>query len=147
MTRNEIFLKNVLSANALFSIGSAVAAVVAAGAIAASIGTSRAELYRLAVNLTIFAAFLSFLATRRPLRKSWILWSVLVVAIADVGWVAGTIASLATGLADATPLGRALIGVVGVVVGLFGVLELRAWHSVRRETRGVLPQKTQPSEA
>lgn len=133
MTSTERVLRNVLRANAAFSIFSAAVTAVAATPLATSLAIPVAELYRLSLSLALFAAFLIVLGTRPRMQKTWILRSVLFVATADVLWVVGTIGGLVVGFENASGLARGLVTIVGLVVGTFGALELRGWREVRRD--------------
>lgn len=129
------FLRRLLWANALFSATSAGVLLTWTAPLARMLGMTVPQLVQLGWSLAVFCALLAFLASRADLQRPAVLWAVVGIAVADLLWVLGSMAALATGLAEATTTGRWLVVAVAVVVGDFGALEGWLWHRLRPERK------------
>jgi hypothetical protein len=101
-------LRRALASNVAFSSISALIAVSMASVLASHLALSTEDLVGLGLQLGVFAALLAVLASRPRLDRPWILVAVVLVAVADAGWAAGSAVALAHGLAW-TPMGWALV--------------------------------------
>jgi hypothetical protein len=124
-------LRTILRANAAFSLACGSVAVVAAERLADWIGTDLVWLVRLVgIGLIAYSPLLVAVAASRADR---LITFSLLVSLADFGWVAGTIALLATGVvADA---GVWMLGLTGLIVLTFGIGQLLARRSLTRSLR------------
>ena len=114
------FIRNVLKANALFSALSGLLCVLASTQVAAFLGIGEPTVITvLGVLLLIFAADLSFLATRRHISPKF----VRAVMVADILWVVGSAVLLLTGWVPFSVGGKWIVGLAAVVVAVFAELE------------------------
>ncbi|MDX2379467.1 MAG: hypothetical protein QNM02_06885 [Acidimicrobiia bacterium] len=121
-------LRAVLRANAVFSATCGVVALLAADRLAEWIGADVVWAVRLVgVGLVAYSPLLLAIAASRPARLTTL--SVLV-SIADFGWVAATVALLASGAVETT--GTWIMAGTAAVVFVFGVQQLITRRALTR---------------
>jgi hypothetical protein len=121
-------LRSILRANAAFSLACGAVALIAADRLAEWIGADGGWIVRLVgVALVVYCPMLLATAASCPERLRTF---GVVVSIADLVWVAGTIALLASGAVD--PAGAWVLGITGLVVLVFGVEQLIARRPLAR---------------
>lgn len=128
-------LRTTLRANAVFSVGSGLVAILAAGAITDWLGVDLAWLVRLiGLGLVGYGGLLVAAARTRPATLCTL---GLLATLADVGWVVGTIVIVASGAVD--PSGAWLLGAVALVVLAFAVEQLVARRRLVRVLHDTRP--------
>jgi len=75
----------------------------------------------LGFGLLIFSAFVAFTASK--MIDNWVL--VLIISIADLLWVTGSILIIAFDLFALSGIGQALIGLVALLIAYFGMNQLK----------------------
>lgn len=120
----RIDVRAALRANAAFSGVSGLALLFAAPALAAILGpVGPLTLRGIGIGLLLFSVSLVRLAGREPVPAR----EVRGVVVADVAWVVGSAALIATPWLR--PAGDLLVGAVGLVVAAFAALQ---WTGLRR---------------
>lgn len=120
-------LRNTLRVNALASTVGGLVCATAGGWTSTVLGTGHAGLVRLiGLGLIVFAVEVAVVAGARVSRLNR--WAP-VVSVADALWVGTTI--VAVGADWFSTVGVLIVGVVAVMVGAFGVAQLRAWRRFR----------------
>ncbi len=115
-------LRNAFRLNGEFSGMTGLIATVAAGPVADLLGIDQVWLIRgLGISLLGFSALLFFLAGQ---RNSEVRVMAAPISLADLGWVAGTVAIVALGWLST--VGAIVMGVVALVVLGFAIAQLRA---------------------
>ncbi len=126
--RTATRLRNVLRLNAAFSTLSAAVALAAGGPVAELLGTDEVWLIRATGALLLgFAVVVLVVAS---LRTALLDRLALVVSIADLGWVVGTVGVIAAGWVSTG--GAVVLGVVALLVGELGIAQLRSRRRLRR---------------
>lgn len=126
-------LQRVLRANAAFSATCAIGLIGLRGALFPILGLGGPEqLLSTGVSLVIFAGTLLWAASRSPVP----LIPLTIFVILDILWVVFTVGVMASIGSRMTPLGQALTVGVGVVVGVFGMLQLKGALWLRRGGSG-----------
>lgn len=118
---NERLLRRTLTANAGFSLLSAVVMIVAAGPLARLLGPAVPTWLVAAIGLAIvpFAVGVWWAARRTVLRRA----EVMVIFAMDLAWVAVSAVLLLALPELLSVTGRWLVGLVALVVADFAVLE------------------------
>lgn len=120
-------LKQILTANALFSAGAALIMLIAPARLATHIPLPPAAWAGLGIGLLVFAAQLVWMAARPALAQKL---TPQVIA-SDWAWVVLTAIALLAGWQSVTATGVALIVAVNVIVATFAVLQRRAFRAHR----------------
>lgn len=135
---SDRLLRRALLGNATFSALSAAICLGLKDPVAAWIGLAAPEVFSLGVDLGLFAAGLTFLATRRDLTKTRYQIATFGVIALDVLWVLGS----AVMLFAPTPLttaGRLTVVVVAVAVADFAVFQALGWWRLRKGAPEMAP--------
>ncbi len=141
---DALLLRRALAANIAFSGVSATTVVAAAPALSTHLDLSTTELVSLGVQLTIFAALIALVVTRRRLDRRPTLIAAGLISISDLGWAAGSAIALARGLAW-TATGMALVLVATLGTGLLGAMQGRAVISLwRTRSAGAMDETPAP---
>lgn len=120
-------LRNVLRANAFTSTIGGLVCLAAGGWTSTQLGTGHAGLVRLVgVGLIVFGVDVAVVAGSRVSRLHR--WAPIVSA-ADALWVVATLATIAAGWYSA--FGAAVVCLVGLMVGSFGVAQLLGWRRLK----------------
>lgn len=124
-------LKRILTANAVFSLVSALLFLAASAPLAAIVGTSPQELVQTGVSLIVFVGILSFAATRRDLHKTrWVGLAIFIAAL-DILWVVLTPVKMTSYSFS----GKAIFGAITVAVAIFAALQVYALVGILRTKR------------
>lgn len=120
--------RQILSLNASATTVTAVAMLVARDLLAPRFGLSTPWLLDLtAVAFLVYAAALAFAATRRPVPRE----ALLAFAAIDAAWVALSAVVVVLYWPALTPIARALIIAVALIVEVFATLQYRAAGALR----------------
>jgi hypothetical protein len=126
---NDSSLRTALTANAVFSLGSAAVLVAAPGGVSQLTGLGPALLLQIiGVGLALFAVDLLHQATRPRLLT----WRALYASLADFSWVVGSVVLVIFFPALLTPLGIALVLAIAAVVLSFGIWQVLGISGVHR---------------
>lgn len=126
-------LPRVLRANAAFSATCALVLIGLSGALFPILGLGGPEqLVSTGVSLVIFAGALLWAASRSPIP----LVPLTIFVVLDLLWVVYTVGVMVSIGSRMTPLGQALTMGVGVVVGVFAILQLKGALLLRRGVSG-----------
>lgn len=116
----ESRLRRVLTTNATTSGLGGLAAVVAGGPVGSLLGTDSTTWVRLVgAGLVAFAVFVALVA-RAPVSR--LAREVPAISAGDMAWVVGTAVTIALGWYSTR--GAVVMGLVGAMVGTFGVAQL-----------------------
>lgn len=115
-------LKNVLFGNAVFSIVSGSFMLLFNSTMAELFGLDDGMIfYILGPGLILFGLDVAFVAKKKLENKK----QVFLISLMDFGWVLGSAAILFTAAFNLSQIGYELIALVGIIVLLFGVLQLK----------------------
>lgn len=138
---NKSLLRKALLSNAVFSTLTGVEMLLFPEAISRFIGFSApGQLRELGVSLLLFAAVVTFTATRRPIR----LWAAGMISAMDIVWVLGTVALLGMRSDLFNTAGVISAALVAVVVADFAVFQI---IGIRRLTTNGGHQDDSPKTA
>lgn len=126
-SQGTIVLKQMLTANAVFSTASGLMLIVARDALAAEITAPPWLFVAIGVGLLAFAAQLALMVAKPELARRL----AMQVVLSDVGWVVATSAALVAFYTRVSALGVALIVVINVVVATLALLQYRGLTTVR----------------
>lgn len=126
-SQGTIVLKQMLTANAVFSTASGLMLIVARDALAAEITAPPWFFVAIGVSLLAFAAQLALMVAKPELARRL----AMQVVLSDVGWVVATSAALVAFYTRVSALGVALIVVINVVVATLALLQYRGLTTVQ----------------
>ncbi len=126
-SQGTIVLKQMLTANAVFSTASGLMLIVARDALAAEITAPPWLFVAIGVGLLAFAAQLAVMVAKPELARRL----AMQVVLSDAGWVVATSAALVAFYTRVSALGVALIIVINVVVATLALLQYRGLTTVR----------------
>ena len=130
---NTSLLRGALLGNAAFSLTCGLSFAAFPALLAAWLGdVPPLLLFFVGVGLVLFAAYAGWTAARVSDRFG----HALAISVADLGWVAGSLALLASAGASLSPEGRVATAAVAVAVGSFGGLQLAGLRASTRNRRG-----------
>lgn len=113
-------LRAVLGLNAATSLAAGLVGTIAASWTADTLGLGSVAWTRIvSIGLIVFAVDVALVATR---ARASLRPAALAISMADIAWVVGTVAVLAT--ADLTSTGTVLAVVMGIGVADFAALQL-----------------------
>ena len=122
MSVNTYDVRLVLRLNGLTSVGSGLAMLFGAGALAGELGIDRpAAVGLVGLAILLFGLDALVFSVRRRLRRA----HVIAFAVADLAFAAGSLAVLVSSPDALTFLGRALVATAAVVVAWFATTQLR----------------------
>ena len=125
------FARNVLMANAAFSIASGLLLLLGTSIVLGWLGLSgetAAMLLRVSGGgIVLFGGFVAWVASQRPLSTALL----VEIAVADFAWVFLSAAILLGGWIPFSSGGKWVVALVADVVLLLGVLEVFAWRRLR----------------
>ena len=130
--RSQALLRRALTANAGFSALSAIVFIAAAGPVAEMVGARPRDIAVTGVSLVLFAAMIVLVLTRFNFEKRWIRYLSWTIAGLDVLWVVTTPLNVIA----YTPAGKMLFAAIGLVVGLFAVVQIKGLLGAARSRRG-----------
>jgi hypothetical protein len=123
--------RQILSINASATAITAVAMLAVRSALAPLFGLGTPLLLDVtAVSFLIYAGVIALAAARRPVARE----ALLAFAAIDVAWVVFSAVVLLLFWSDLTPVARALVLVVALIVEVFATLQYRAAGGLRAQT-------------
>ncbi len=126
---DDAFLRRALLANAIFTLFSALALILAAGPLAVVIGlASPVPLIVIGAGLIGWAALVYRFAARETLRRA----EAITVIAGDALWVAASVILLAAGWPALTLAGK---WIVAIAADLVGAIALAQFYGLRRMRR------------
>lgn len=115
-------LKNVLWANALFSFISGLDLIIFNDQIKDLFGLKSGTLfYIIGIGLILFSLNVIYVALKKYDHRK----QVLSISYADFGWVLGSVFILLSSAVSISVAGKWIIGIIAVIVFLFGFLQLK----------------------
>ena len=121
---NPSSLRRILEANAVFSATSALFFFVAARPLAAFLGADPLVISILTLVMIAYAALLWFRSSRPPLKRSFVLFTVL----GDSTWVLLSLLLLVGGLFPFSTDAKWAIGITAACVDIFATLQYLEWR-------------------
>lgn len=114
-----LFLRRALQANALFSLISGLAFIIASGAVAQFLGPNIPGWVVLAVGVGLLPfGFLVYRAAANDLQQA------RMISVMDIAWVVGSFLLLGLGWSLFTVAGRWFVGLQAEAVATFAILQL-----------------------
>jgi hypothetical protein len=131
LQQSDQFARNVLMANAAFSIASGLLLLLGTSMVLGWLGLS-GETATILIRMSgggilLFAGFVAWVASRRPISTALL----LDIAVADFVWVFLSAVILLGGWIPFSSGGKWVVALVADVVLLLGVLEVFAWRRLR----------------
>lgn len=136
MQNKALFLRNVLSLDALTCVVSGIASLAFGSVLAEPLGLSVGLQHGAGVVLLAVGAFIAFTATTisAPLSNAsrWLVW---MVVLGNAAWVLASVLVLATKIEQPTSLGMGYVIAQALVVAVLAELE----HTGLRKSSAAIP--------
>ncbi|MCH8072280.1 MAG: hypothetical protein IIA09_10055 [Proteobacteria bacterium] len=122
-----------LKLNAIFSVLSAIAMLLAANWLAGQVGLpGPANVYAVAIFLLFFAAQLGNIVRTGKIRS----WEIVGIIAGDLSWVAGSVVLGAVYFRSFSTIGAVLVDAAAIAVLIFAIMQIRGLREHRRNAYG-----------
>lgn len=139
--RPALWLRRVLLSNAAFSAFCTALFLTFPQRLADWTGFAAADVRALGVELGVFAAVVTWVATR-DFTRGWARALAAMVVAGDALWVFASLAlatGIPAGLVELTTAGRVVVVVQAMIVADFAFLQFTCWRALGRTSEPVAP--------